>query len=292
MRDYFYGWYFRCQGKEGSIAVIPAVHLSAEKRSCSIQVITQQESLYREFPISRFRIDRKREVMQIGENLFSGKGIRLSFETETAGQVSGILRFGEFAEPGYDIMGPFAFLPGMECRHAVYSMKHTVNGVLRVGQQKLSFQNADGYMEGDSGTSFPDRYIWTQHFFPGGSLMLAAATIPLGGMRFTGTVGFILSGSREYRFGTYLGASVRKTGDRELLVRQGRSRLSVRFLESGGNVLKAPDGGKMTRRVRENIACGAEYTWTYGKQVLMHIVTDRAAAECDAKFSKITATNS
>ena len=148
MRDYFYGWYFRCQGKEGSIAVIPAVHLSAEKRSCSIQVITQQESLYREFPISRFRIDRKREVMQIGENLFSGKGIRLSFETETAGQVSGILRFGEFAEPGYDIMGPFEFLPGMECRHAVYSMKHTVNGELRVGQQKLSFQNADGYMEG------------------------------------------------------------------------------------------------------------------------------------------------
>lgn len=33
MTDYFYGWYFRCQGRDGSIAVIPAVHLSAEKRT-------------------------------------------------------------------------------------------------------------------------------------------------------------------------------------------------------------------------------------------------------------------
>lgn len=48
MSEYFYGWYFRCQGSEGSAVVIPAVHLSGKKRSCSIQVITQKGSLYRE----------------------------------------------------------------------------------------------------------------------------------------------------------------------------------------------------------------------------------------------------
>ncbi|HIY18169.1 MAG TPA: hypothetical protein IAA44_02060, partial [Candidatus Blautia avistercoris] len=74
MNDYFYGWYFRCQGKEGCAAVIPAVHLSSEKRSCSIQVITEKGSFYREFPVSRFRLNRKKGVMQIGENLFSSKG--------------------------------------------------------------------------------------------------------------------------------------------------------------------------------------------------------------------------
>ena len=50
MNDYFYGWYFRCQGEE-SIAVIPAVHLGGGKGNCSIQVVTEAGSLYQEFPI-------------------------------------------------------------------------------------------------------------------------------------------------------------------------------------------------------------------------------------------------
>ncbi len=74
MSDYFYGWYFRCQGQQGSAAVISAVHLSSGKCSCSIQVITQGGSLYREFPVSQFRINRLKGIMQIGENLFSRKG--------------------------------------------------------------------------------------------------------------------------------------------------------------------------------------------------------------------------
>ena len=154
MSEYFYGWYFRCQGSEGSAAVIPAVHLSGKKRSCSIQVITQKGSLYREFPIRQFRINREKGILQIGENLFSQKGIRLRFEAASLcspdGQekreqknvpVHGFLRFGQFSEPKYDIMGPFALLPEMECRHAVYSMKHTVSGVLDLNGDILHFQN-------------------------------------------------------------------------------------------------------------------------------------------------------
>ena len=298
MNDYFYGWYFRCQGQEGSAAVIPAVHLSDGKGSCSIQIINREGSLYREFPISQFRINRAKGIMQIGDSLFSRKGIRLrleAYETETArGEsstgksdenkvtVRGALVFGDFAEPKYDIMGPFACIPEMECRHAVYSMKHTVNGELRIGREKIHFQNGMGYMEGDRGTSFPEQYIWTQHFIPGGSIMLAAAAIPLARTSFTGTVGFLFRGNREYRFATYLGASVTKMGDRELQIRQGRYRLQVRFPENGGNILNAPDKGKMTRKVREDVACKAEYRLTYGKQILLHVVTDKAAAEYDA----------
>ena len=79
------------------------------------------------FPIGQFRINRKKGMMQIGENLFSRKGIRLRIEMKgnDAAVISGTLRFGEFAEPGYDIMGPFRYISGMECRHAVYSMLHS-----------------------------------------------------------------------------------------------------------------------------------------------------------------------
>lgn len=45
MNNYFYGWYFRCQGEDGSMAVIPAVHLSETEVSCSIQVITSNFAL-------------------------------------------------------------------------------------------------------------------------------------------------------------------------------------------------------------------------------------------------------
>ena len=96
MSDYFYGWYFRCQGKEGSIAVIPAVHIS-------IQIITESGSWNKVFPVRQFRINRGKRIMQIGENLFSAKGIRLNLETEWL-QISGILQFGKLAEPKYDIM--------------------------------------------------------------------------------------------------------------------------------------------------------------------------------------------
>lgn len=301
MSDYFYGWYYRCQGADGILAVIPAVHLSEGKSSCSIQMITQAVSLYREFPAESFRINRKRGILQIGENLFTKKGIRLDFQASSVEKggnenacsgdshsgesitVRGTLRFGRFAEPKYDIMGPFALISGMECRHAVYSMRHTVNGAVSIGKEQIRFENGAGYMEGDSGTSFPDKYVWTQHFLTEGSFMLAAASIPLAGMHFTGTVGFLFYKNREYRFATYLGASVTRMRENELMIRQGRFRIRVRFPEQGGRMLKAPECGQMTRRVRENIACRAEYTVMYGRRVLLHTVTGQAASECDTK---------
>ena len=94
---------------------------------CTVQIITDKGSWSKVFPIGQFRINRKKGMMKIGENLFSRKGIRLRIETrgKDAAVISGTLQFGKFAEPGYDIMGPFRYIPGMECRHAVYSMLHS-----------------------------------------------------------------------------------------------------------------------------------------------------------------------
>ena len=299
MSEYFYGWYFRCQRESGSLAVIPAVHLSPERRSCSVQIITREGGLYREFPISMFRINRKKGIMQIGENFFSRKGIRLRLEArrsaecgqETGGgdsgekdvAVEGVLRFGKFSELGYDIMGSFARIPWMQCRHMVYSMGHSVNGEIKTGDERFCFKNGKGYMEGDSGTSFPDRYIWIQHFLPKGSLMFAAASIPLAGIHFTGTIGYLFTGSRMYRFATYLGAVVEKLEDGELAIRQGPYHVQIRFPNSGGTLLKAPESGEMVRKVRESIAGEAEYTLIYKKHVLLHLRTDKAATEYDVR---------
>ena len=184
---------------------------------------------------------------------------------------------------GYDIMGPFARIPWMQCRHMVYSMGHSVNGEIKTGDERFCFKNGKGYMEGDSGTSFPDRYIWIQHFLPKGSLMFAAASIPLAGIHFTGTIGYLFTGSGMYCFATYLGAVVEKLEDGELAIRQGPYHVQIRFPNSGGTLLKAPESGKMVRKVRESIAGKAEYTLIYKKHVLLHLRTDKAATEYDVR---------
>lgn len=283
MHNYFYGWYFRCQGKDGSVAIIPAIHLSSQKQACSIQIITQKGSIYKEFPISQFHINRKKETIRIEKNIFSRKGIRLEMECLTPEKVTArvILNFGKFHVPKYDIMGPFKLLSGMECSHTVYSMRHIVNGYVSLNEKYIRFENDLGYMEGDSGISFPKKYIWTQHFLPIGSFMISAASIPLSGINFIGTVGFLLTETREYRFATYLSARVKKLNEKELLICQGDCRLHVEFPERGGHILQAPNNGNMTRKIKENISCKMELTLTYRNRTLLHEFTDRAAVECD-----------
>ena len=55
---------------------------------------------------------------------------------------------------GYDIMGPFCLVPGMECRHKVVSMRHRVQGELNINGRRYVFDDGAGYLEGDRGCSF------------------------------------------------------------------------------------------------------------------------------------------
>lgn len=42
MRGSFYGWYMKCQSDTQTLAVIPAIHLSGAKSTCSIQIISDR----------------------------------------------------------------------------------------------------------------------------------------------------------------------------------------------------------------------------------------------------------
>ncbi|MGN0995049.1 MAG: hypothetical protein ACI4PD_07965, partial [Butyricicoccus sp.] len=189
MRDYFCGWYFRCQSDSQTLAVIPAIHRTREARSCSVQVITETASWNVVFPVSDFQ--KSGSAIEIGNNQFSPKGIHLDLRTSDF-HAAGRLQFGPFTPIGYDIMGPFRWVPFMECRHSVFSMKHSVSGKVNLNGISYSFCNDTGYMEGDRGHSFPREYVWTQCSFPDGALMLSIAEIPLGRLHFTGIIGVVL----------------------------------------------------------------------------------------------------
>ena len=276
MRNYFCGCYYKCQSETQTIAVIPARHECRSRETCSIQLITNSGAWNIEFPGTDFQ--RQPDGIRIGENQFGQTGLRLALHAPQL-NAAGSLQFGPLTPLRYDIMGPFRFVPFMECRHSVFSMRHTVNGCLTVNGTDYIFQDAIGYLEGDRGHSFPKTYAWTQCSFAEGSLSLAVADIPFGVFHFTGVIAAILWRGRELRLATYLGAKATRIQNGEIEIRQGGYVLTARLLESFAHPLRAPAAGAMTRTIRESAACHAAYRLQSDGQTLFAFESDTASFE-------------
>jgi len=279
MRHYFEGWYFKQQNKGNGIAFIPALHMNDTERSASLQVILPERSFHLAYPKEALHIiNRKEPAIQLGDNHFSAEGIRINIKTDEL-KAEGKLNFGPFNRIRYDVMGPFKFVPLMECRHSVFSMKHEVSGFLKVNDRSMDFSDGKGYIEGDRGRSFPKRYLWTQCFFTDGSLMLAVADIPYLNGYFTGIIGIINYRGAEYRIATYLGARAEYIQKENILIHQGDQTLAVNLLEERGEILKAPVLGAMNRIIRENLSCKVHYKFKRRNEVLFDFYSDLASYE-------------
>ncbi len=276
MCGYFYGWYLKCQSDEQTLAVIPAVHKNGRKRTCSIQMITDNDVWETIFDIELFQ--KNGRTISIGDNWFGEKGMQLAIHTQGL-SAEGKVEFGPLSSLKYDIMGPFALVPFMECRHSVWSMRHLVQGNICINGQKYSFQNACGYWEGDRGRSFPEKYIWTQCCFEGGSLMLSVADIPWMGIHFTGIIGIVLWQGKEYRLATYLGARVVQAARGSVRIKQRNLEFEARLLEAKGRPLKAPMNGNMARTIHESASCRAFYHFSKNGSTLFSFETKQASFE-------------
>ena len=69
MRDYFYGWYMKCQSYTQTLAVIPAVHRNKQQRTCSIQIITKENVWKAVFSGDLFRREKKNIFIAINEQI-------------------------------------------------------------------------------------------------------------------------------------------------------------------------------------------------------------------------------
>lgn len=286
----FNGWYFKSQSYTQTLAVIPAIHGTGKRRACSIQIITDDGAWTVPFSGDIFLkmghgLSKR---ISIGETQFTRNGIRLAIK-EPGLRVKGKLNFGPLSRLKYDIMGPFALMPFLECRHSVRSMKHLVNGTVHINGKKYSFRNASGYWEGDKGRSFPEVYAWTQCFFSGGSLMLSVADIPIMGFHFNGVICVVLWKGKEYRLATYLGAKAVLVKGGIIRVVQGNLEIEARLLErdeiqKDGRPLQAPMMGDMVRTIHESAACKAFYRFLKGKQTLFAFRTNGASFEYEYPY--------
>ena len=288
MQSYFEGLYFKQQNKGETVALIPALHIDSRgTKSASLQIITNQEAYNLPCSGRDIALNRRKNQVVVGKNRFSPSGIALDVDTPQV-KAHGTLCFEGITPLSYDIMGPFAMVPFMECRHKVVSVRHRVEGELIVNNRRYAFHDGIGYIEGDRGHSFPSQYLWTQcaSQTPSCSVMLSVAEIPMLVGRFTGVIGVVKMGNREYRLATYLGATV-QVDNQMAVVRQGRYTLTAQLLQACDHKLRAPVGGEMTRLIRESAACLAHYRFTRGDEVLLDFVSDQAGFEYEYDREKV-----
>lgn len=272
----FKGWYFKCSSNDKTIAFIIAYHISDNNKSFSMQIITNNNVI--NIPLNSLKYSENPLCISTENCAFSENGIKLNIRYKNM-NINGELRFQKLSPIKYDIMGPFQFVPFMQCRHTVYSMRHTVDGEISINGNLINFQNGIGYIEGDKGRSFPKRYIWTQCCFENGSLMLSVADIPLLGFHFTGIICIILIDGKEYRIATYLGAKLKYIEKNTVSVKQGDLEFTAKLIEKNDQSLYAPNNGKMNRTIHESAACKAFYDFSRKGKPLLRLTSERASFE-------------
>lgn len=281
-RPYFEGWYFKHQNETNTIAFIPGVNYEANgRKSAFVQVITDHSSYNIPFPITAFHLCPHVLSIRIGEQLFSQRGIRVNLNTSDF-QCRGTIKYGPLKPPESDVMGPFRFIPFMECNHGVISMKHRLKGSLEVNGVVMDFDDGIGYIEKDWGSSFPKKYLWVQcNRFPEPtcSVMVSIAEIPLFGFSFNGCIAVLLYRGSEYRFATYNGVRILRWDKTGFLLKQHEMMLEAEITGTNGFNLNAPQNGVMNRIIRESSICRARFRFYYEGHLIFDLQSDEAGFE-------------
>jgi hypothetical protein len=271
-RSYFEGWYFKQVSPDGKAwSFIPGVSMSADgshKRSF-IQAIDGSSGATRwyEFPFEAFRWHPKQFDIRVGSNRFSPEGLDINLDGPD-GALSSKLEYGPFTpypsrpwNPG--VMGPYSFVPFMECNHGLVSLDHSVRGYVEANGSRLSMDGGRGYVEKDWGQSMPSAWIWAQsNAFEqnGASLMFSLANIPWLGASFPGFLcAMSLPGPagsvKIYASwnGSRISHAASSDSDIRICIERRRERLELSLTRGRGGLLLAPVAGSMDRRIAESV---------------------------------------
>jgi hypothetical protein len=218
---------------------------------------------YFRFTTEDFQASPTELEIHIGKNFFSLNHVHLDIDQDGQKinadfELSSITLWPK-PSFGWGIMGPFAYIPFMECRHGLVSMNHNLRGVMQVNGKSHDFSQGKGYIEKDFGSSFPSAYIWMQsnHFDTPASLMVSIARIPSFGLHFTGFIGAFWCNNQFFSFTTYSGAKLSKIQIEEKRVQftleDKHHRLVVDAKKGPGVLLPSPDQGNMSNRILESL---------------------------------------
>lgn len=276
-RKYFEGWYYKIVNREETkaFAFIPGIAMDDDgKKHAFIQVLDgkNKTSDYHRYDWSDFYAKPGTLDVSIGKNRFTESMIDLNLQgIEGQITISGNVPWPKpFYSPG--IMGPYAFVPFMECYHGIVSMDHEISGKIKITGEVIDFTGGRGYIEKDWGQSFPSAYVWmqTNHFsHPGISFKASVAKIPWFGNAFVGFIAGVWLNNRLYRFTTYNQTKLRKcsiTKDEVVIVLENKKYLlEIIAHRDHATVLASPILGLMEGRIEESMTSEIELKLTEKK---------------------------
>ncbi len=266
--NYFEGWYYKVIDKsfENILAIIPGIAISSNKSHSFIQIneAKNMQTRFLTFPTQAFSYSEEVFDISLEDNHFNKSGFSLrlkipDFSLEGTVELKDNLPFPKsLTSPG--IMGPYSFVPFMECHHGIINIHSKLKGGLKFNNRYIDFSDGYGYLEKDWGRSFPHSWIWIQsnNFSDEGvSLMFSVAAIPWLRREFDGLIAFLKIGKSFYRFATYTGAKIKElTKSKEninIFVEDSKYLLSLEVWGSEGGTLKAPKKGLMEVDISESI---------------------------------------
>lgn len=300
-RRYFEGWYYKViNAKEDkAYAFIPGIAMDENGvQQAFIQVLDGKKltAAYHKFEARDFIPQPGQFKVAIGNNLFERTKIQLDLPA-----IKGTLSFQHqrpWSSTWYspNIMGPFSFVPFMQCYHGILSMDHRIEGTLTIEGETVDFTGGRGYMEKDWGRSFPSGYIWmqTNHFSePGISLKSSVAKIPWMGTSFIGFIAGVWLHDRLIEFTTYNFTKLRRSyADEqkvELVMENAKHRLSILAHRTAATSLASPIGGFMDGRIEESMTAKVEVQLfdKKNKKMLLEDVGRNAGLEVAGKVEDI-----
>lgn len=300
-KNYFEGWYFKIVNKEETkaFAFIPGISFDMDGNGHSfIQVLDgkAKTSDYFRFETNKFIASSKEFNLSIEGNSFSDKNLRLDLPS-----IKGKLFFDRnvpWPNPVFSpgIMGPYAFVPFMECYHGIVSMDHRISGCLEINNQKVDFTGGRGYIEKDWGKSFPEAYIWMQsnHFSQENiSFKLSVAKIPWIGKSFNGFIAGIWIKDQLIQFTTYNRTKIKKlkiSGKEVNIEMENKNYLLHVEANSDESVsLSSPVNGAMEGKIEESMNASLKIT-LYDKRNKKEVLNDtgrNASIEIAGEIKKL-----
>ena len=264
-KKFFEGWYYKIvdNSQTNAFAIIPGIAMDENGNKQSFIQVLDGKNLkaeYFKFDSDEFKPTPKKHDLYIGENHFTKTTLSINLPG-----LKGNLTFknlfpwsNTFLSPG--IMGPYSFVPFMECYHGIISMNHDIEGSLFQNQKEICFDNGRGYIEKDWGHSFPEAYVWMQsnHFSKSGiSFKSSIAIIPWLKSSFIGHIAGVLIDGKLIEFTTYNGTKLNIcdiSQENVSIIMQNRLfKLKINAIREKATTLAAPISGFMDGRIDESM---------------------------------------
>lgn len=295
-KNYFEGWYFKNTNKKSGISFIPGIHINEKEQKAFIQVITTISTYFIDYDIKDFKYNHNPFYIKIGNNFFSKENIHIDIKDKTQNlTILGDIKYSKSININKNIlnpniMGPFSYIPFMECNHAIISMKAKANGTINIKNKKIKFKDDIAYIEKDWGSSFPKSYIWCQgnNFkSSNASFFLSIADIPFKILNFRGIICSLIINSKEYRFSTYNNSKIIeyevKNNQINITLKKGKYNLNVKSNSDSGLKLVAPVKGKMEKEILETISANLTVTLKNDNKIIFKDTSTNCGLEIVSK---------